>query len=300
MKKEVLFAIIAGSILGLIIAFGIWKVNSALRLRSDQDNKTSQTSPPPKEEFGITLANVDNLNVVGVSPFTLKGITKPEVWLITSTQEKDYLTTSDKKGEFAQEVNFLGGINSLVFTAIEKDGKTAVTKLSLVYSTQLEAEEPTQITPKAVVGVVTDISESSIQLKDEKGEIKQISSENPDQITVVRSEKTGKEMALKDIAIGDYLVAMGYLSKNGNGGVLLAKRILITQPVSPIPVEITMGAIEKITPKDITVKGNTYAIKKDTKIKLSDLEEGQNIILVSLKKDDIPTIRTVFQLPNSD
>ena len=72
---------------------------------------------------------------------------------------------------------------------------------------------------------VTDISENTLQIKSSGGEIEQISVSAD--TSALAMGNTNKEVKVADVAIGDYIVAMGFM--NGNG-VLDTKRILITSP----------------------------------------------------------------------
>ncbi len=69
--------------------------------------------------------------------------------------------------------------------------------------------------PKAYMGTVTDISETTLQLKNTKGEIKQTS--------------VNEEVKFSDVAIGDFVIAMGFVNSNS---VLDTRRILVTSSPS--------------------------------------------------------------------
>lgn len=83
--------------------------------------------------------------------------------------------------------------------------------------------------PKAYMGTVTDISETTLQLKNMKGEIKQISVK--EDVSVVNIISTSKEVKFSDVAIGDFVIAMGFVNTNS---VLDTRRILVTSsPTAP-------------------------------------------------------------------
>ena len=133
MRKEVLFAILAGATLGLIIAFGVWRANIAL---SPKNPGQSQATPTPKPEFAISLASPSDLDVFSENPVSLSGITKANAFVAVSTEEEDYLTQADTKGSFEVSVELIGGVNQIVITAFDEKGSEVTQKLLLVYSSE--------------------------------------------------------------------------------------------------------------------------------------------------------------------
>lgn len=246
MRKEVLFAILAGATLGLIIAFGVYRANLAL---SPKEKGQAEASPTPKPEFAITLAEPADLDVFTENPVSVSGITKAGAYVAISAEEDDYFVQADTKGAFEIEIELIGGVNEIIITAFDEKGSEVTQKLFLVYSTEFEKYLPSQEqdgaeatdsvrekveqkvskalnSPKAQLGTVTDISESTLQIKTAGGEIKQLSVTN--ETSVIKTGTISREVKITDVAIGDHIVAMGFA--NGNG-VLNTKRILITPPI---------------------------------------------------------------------
>jgi hypothetical protein len=256
----------------------------------------------------------------------MTGLTKPGAWVIVTAAEHDYLIVADNKGAFSQEVSLIGGVNQILVSSIDKNGVWGEQKLTIVYSTEFaqpDAEE-TEVTqssdsirqkvqekvdqalnsPTAYMGTVTDISEGSIQLKSADDSIAQISSkETP---TVIKDGTSPKTVKLTDIAIGDYIVAMGY--RNGNH-VLTAKRILISSQPGEIGKKVFYGNIASVAKAglsletkqgDVELAAPSTAIiykvagDKFTKIKLATLEEGNLVIAVSDTSANKNSARTVF------
>jgi hypothetical protein len=164
--------------------------------------------------------------------------------------------------------------------------------------------------PKAYIGVVTDIADSTIQIKTNESEIKQISVADT-AITVVNIKGSGnKQVKLTDIAIGDFIVAMGYINSSS---VLGAQRVLITDPVTESKVNSYFDKVSGVTKKDLTVQSvknateavvtpgkNTglfaYSDAKLTKIKLSDFKTSDLVILVQDESGDSPEVRSIFDI----
>ncbi|HJX59502.1 hypothetical protein A2V61_03035 [Candidatus Woesebacteria bacterium RBG_19FT_COMBO_47_8] len=327
MRKELLFAIVAGGLFGLVIAFGIWRINSAL---SPRKGTSSQTESEKPSDASISIAKPSQNDVVGTSPVAISGVTKPNARVVVSGEGKDYFTLADAKGAFSQEVALIGGINELVVIAFDEKGVAGSVSVNIIYSTEFakpqSTPEPTTEastdsirqkvqekvnealnSPTAYLGTVTDIAESSIQLKSASGEIQQVGTENSP--TVIKDGKTPKAVKLTDIAIGDYIIAMGY--KNGNH-VISAQRILITTPASPSNRTAIEGAITDTGKNSLsietlgkeslsaTVDANTivYRLEQDkfTKIKFSSLGEGNLIVVAGVGPQGKLLARTIFYL----
>ena len=327
MRKELLFAIVAGGLFGLVIAFGIWRINSALSPRKDASSQTESKGP---SDASISIAKPSQNDVVGTSPVEVSGITKPNARVVVPGEGKDYFTLADSKGAFAQDVALVGGLNEIVVIAFDEKGSAGSVSLNIIYSTEFAkpktTPEPTTEassdsirkkvqekvnealnSPTAYLGTVTDIAESSIQLKSASGEIQQVGTQ--DIPTVIKDGKTAKTVKLTDIAIGDYIIAMGY--KSGNQ-VINAQRILITSPASPSKRTAIEGSItdtgktslsiETLGKESLsaTVDANTivYRLEQDrfTKIKFTSLGEGNLIVAAGVSPQGKLLARTIFYL----
>ena len=139
MRKEIFFAILAGSLFGLIIAFGIWKANSSMK----SNGSTSETlpseessSPTPQPQIGLTLAKPEDADVVTESPITVSGATKPNAWVTISAESKDYVIKADINGGFQQLVDLIGGANEIVITSFDESGNSNTQNLIVVLSSE--------------------------------------------------------------------------------------------------------------------------------------------------------------------
>lgn len=137
MRKEILFAILAGITFGLIIAFGVWRANVALRPNEANTTESDNTSETVQADFGITVAKPQDYQVVTTPSTILSGITKPNVWVIASTEEEDYTAKTNGDGEFEIEIDVVGGVNEIIITAFDNDGSETEKRLILVYSSEL-------------------------------------------------------------------------------------------------------------------------------------------------------------------
>ncbi len=137
MRKEILFAILAGITFGLIIAFGVWRANVALRPDGASTTAPEDASETTRDDFGITVAKPQDYQVITTPSTILTGISKPNVWIVVSAEEEDYVAKTDESGEFEIEVDVIGGVNEVIITAFDTNGAEAQEKLTLVYSSEL-------------------------------------------------------------------------------------------------------------------------------------------------------------------
>lgn len=288
MRKEVIFAIVAGISIGLVIAFGAWKVAQSFK-RPPVVTDTKK-SPPPAINAAITLDDILNYDIIQSLPLTIKGLSKPQSEIVLITQEDDYYIKSDNQGEFSLNIDLPAALSEI---------KINDQKIKLIYSTEFEAEETGNLKKTAYVGTITDISSGTIQIKADAGEIKQMSYN--DETVFVNSLKKNTEVKSADLAIGDYIVAMGLV--NGNK-VLSSKRILITGPILENNYQVISGNIESVSKSKIILtrpNAETFEItmpKTWNGPDLSDLSAGQRIITVGLMKDETYSLRTIFTTEN--
>jgi hypothetical protein len=342
MRKEVLWAVIAGIILGLVVAFGVYRINSTISGNKSRNNiDLSTPTPPPgtSGEFKIVLDKPAENDVVTQNLVTVSGLTKPSSWVTFSGESGDYTIQSDASGAFAQDVDLIPGINQIKVTAFETSGGKSATEVLVVYSSSFQvktvptgspnsnasgtadirqkvAEDVanTLNRPKAYIGTVTDITDSTIQIKTTESQIEQISV-SADKTSVVNSTgTTSKTVKITDIAIGDFIVAMGYVDGNS---VLAAQRILITDLIAKPKIDVFEAKVTSATKKALTVnkladnspdtvqpgtKTDIEAVKngKSVSTKFGSIVAGGTIIYVVITDDKgVGSVRSIFQVASS-
>lgn len=297
MRKEIIYAILAGILFGLVVAFGVWRANSNIKSISKINNNgvvetdNTSTSPYPTistpSQIGITLAKPESYSVTNKNSVSVNGLTSPESHMAISGETNDYIIKSDIDGAFNQEVELVPGVNEIIATAFNPNGEYVTGKVVIIYSSEFiipstetkmspnpetsgsstdssirqkvqEKVELALLFPKAYLGIITDISSGTIQInklnldkKDNSGkEIKQISI--PTSVTFTKMQKgESKNIKISDVAIGDYIVAMGFINNNQ---VLEAQRILVTDPLEPTGRIARLGTVTSITKTKFKMK----------------------------------------------
>lgn len=315
MRKEVWFAVIGGIALGLIIGFGVYRINFAFKKGSPT---SSSPTPTSNNQAGLTIAKPNYDDVITSLPQTVSGIASKDSWIVISSNSNDYIAKADEKGVFEKDIDLAGGVNQIIVSSVTQDKNISSQELRLIYSTQLQTPAPNSQTtssesgvreivlkkvedilnsPKAYLGTVTDIAEKTIQLKTDSGTIEQVSAADVE-LTVIKQNPTAKEVKLTDIAIGDYIVAMGY--RNGNH-VLNAKRILITQPQAAPQIKIYYGKIKSISKKEIIVNENDKAaLVATTKLSSKKIKAEDTVITIGTIVKNVFTARTIFLVESSE
>lgn len=153
MRKEVLFAVISGIVFGIIVAFGISRANSALKSKPTTTSAPTPAapSPAPSGAFELSLVKPEEGDVLTESPTIASGVTAPSSWVVVSAAEEDYITRANESGAFSQEVNLVGGINRLTFTALDENAKSATKSLTVVFSSEFAKD----------AGLASDATESA-------------------------------------------------------------------------------------------------------------------------------------------
>jgi len=141
MRKEVIVAIILGFALGLVITFGIWKANKALKTENTDETvfttkeETTTEPTPTVSAFSLEIISPSDDGLSNEEKITLTGKTQSgSVVTVISEKDEEVLET-DSAGNFETEVTLVSGVNEIEVTAFSPEGEETVKKLSVVYST---------------------------------------------------------------------------------------------------------------------------------------------------------------------
>ena len=294
MRKELLVAIFAGTLFGVIGAFGIWRTNHNLDAQEvsviPSVTKTESITPTvtslQKGPIQPHILTPEDGDVVFTNSISIAGKSFPNTWATLSSESEDTIFKINADGSFQQTVNVSPGIHAIVFTSFDQDTPKEQ-NIFVVNSSLFTLQNGEKA--KAYMGIVTNKTESSLQVKDPKGTILLVSV-NPKSVSISRITDTAtKDATYADIGIGDAIAALGIV---GASDVLDAKRILITAIPTSTKRKTLMGKIATATRKEVTFTGKDgteYSLaptksliitKGDTleKIVFSDLEIGQKII----------------------
>ncbi|KKS77698.1 MAG: hypothetical protein UV74_C0013G0116 [Candidatus Woesebacteria bacterium GW2011_GWB1_43_14] len=261
------------------------------------DRKPDQNEPPPSDRksppkqntgFFLEISEPANQAVIPATSVSVEGYTSPNALITITTNDESSLTLSDTEGRYRSEAELSGGVNQIEVTGFDNSGKSLSKSLLLVHSTYLKNGEH----GISLIGTVTDLSESTIQIKTLSGEIEQISV-NKDETTYANIMKSSREIEFTDLALGDFIVAIG--KSNGND-IIEAQRILVTTALSESTIRAVWGEVKTYNTKEFIIKdigGNDWSIDAKggvevtklvedefKKAKLTSLKEGDTIIVI--------------------
>lgn len=134
MRKEIIFAIIAGIVFGLVLALGVWRANSAIDESSTPTKDVSVKIDETPIDGDLTISSPDNNDVFSDTPILFKGITSPNTWVAISAEKTQHTVLSDNVGEFESEVELEVGLNRILVTSFIIDQTPHEQVISVVYS----------------------------------------------------------------------------------------------------------------------------------------------------------------------
>jgi len=136
-RKEVLIAIIIGFGLGLVITFGIWTANKALREVAPEETLAPEATPTPTPTaaFSLNLTSPEDNSISEEETIEVSGTTAPGAIVVILYQEGEKILEADSEGKFSTEITLAGGPNEIMISAYDQEGNEAEKTLTVVYST---------------------------------------------------------------------------------------------------------------------------------------------------------------------
>jgi len=142
MRKEVIFAIVGGMVLGLVVIGGLWWANRT----ASEENLTAPsptaaglsptlTPSAPTSSLLLKIESPEDESIVEEEKVVLKGETAPGSVVVVIYPEGENIVEADEGGNFETEITLVGGANEVKITAYDKEGNQTEKNLTLVYST---------------------------------------------------------------------------------------------------------------------------------------------------------------------
>jgi len=137
MRKEVLIAIIIGFGLGLVITFGIWTANKALKETAPTTTPTEEVevTPTPIPTLELVITSPENNTISEEEIIEISGQAVPKAIIAITYPEGEKLFEADEDGSFSTEISLVGGDNLIEISAFNEEGDEATKTLTVVYST---------------------------------------------------------------------------------------------------------------------------------------------------------------------
>ncbi|MDO8599895.1 MAG: hypothetical protein Q7R44_00585, partial [bacterium] len=137
-------------------------------------------------------------------------------------------------------ISFL--VSPSVFAQDSTPSGSTSTSSSSIRDKVREAIENLTNKPRAVLGNLEQISDTTLQIKDDDGKLKQVATTIDTKYAKI--SKAGKKTEIKftDLALGDFVAALGF--KNGND-ILEAKRVIIYEEKPTLGREAVFGDVQE-------------------------------------------------------
>ncbi|CAN5321556.1 hypothetical protein BH10PAT1_BH10PAT1_6640 [soil metagenome] len=306
MRKEVFFAIVAGGAFGLLIAFAAWKLNSSAKPKLDTETLQTSASPTPiantsTGDFKIILSKPNSMAVFTDTPSEISGVTDPKSWVVVSGIDGDTIVKASDSGSFSANIDLEGGANQINVTAFNSNWNEADANLLLIFSSQFQKDETSSTEPISYLGTITDITDSIIQIKNSDGDIQQISA-GKDAVFIDTRSNASKVIKSTDVAIGDYLIAMGY---KGNNNILNSSRIIISDAITKPTRKIIYGTVtddsgynkfemkNDKTKETVTITPATGIAVNGDEVSFGNIKNNEKVIVIGEEKDGNISARTI-------
>jgi hypothetical protein len=138
MRKEIVFALLSGSILGIVLAFGVIRARSAVDTVSFTEEILQEVGSVKTEfnnDVGLTITTPKEADVLTTPNTAVTGYTINNSVVTITTEEDDYIFLSDEEGNFEHTINLKSGVNTIMVNSFS-DSKVYEANFMVVYSSE--------------------------------------------------------------------------------------------------------------------------------------------------------------------
>lgn len=268
MKLEIIIALVLGLILGLGGMMGIVLITKSVKTHKAE--VVVQSPTPQANKTNVFKVDSPLINTVsGKNTLLIKGTTPNSDSIILSGMSNDTFV-KNTNNTFEGEVSLDKGINKIRVTNL-----TSLQTINLtVLNISLVPDNKTY-----TQGVVTDITEENIQIRQDNGSIGQIKITKDSKAATISKET--KAIDMKDVAIGDVVIAV--LEDDEN---MTATNIVVNNGETQFPdAKVVSGTFDNFDKTTVTLSTGD---EKNTVI------YGRSTKLVSINEDGSIRARTRF------
>ena len=144
MRKEIIFAVVLGIILGGIILYGLRLANEATKDLtqslstptpiSENGNPPSQITPTPNPDNTIIITSPQNNFVSNENKITITGSAPKNTNLTIISEKAETIIETDENGKFNQEITLVGGENEITISGVINN-EIKSTTITIIYTT---------------------------------------------------------------------------------------------------------------------------------------------------------------------
>jgi len=140
MRKEVIFALILGSMLGGVILYGINLANKSASLNPQPTTETTSPQTPqvtPSITPDLTIITPQDHAVVFESKLPIKGSSRPGSTIVIVSDEDEEIIDTDNNGSFDATIELLGGENNILISSYLSNTPIASASLQIIYTSNV-------------------------------------------------------------------------------------------------------------------------------------------------------------------
>lgn len=139
MRKEVIIAVLLGLSLGLVVTFGVYTANQAVKeKKTEQTIEIVQTSASPSPKISLTIDSPENNLVVNKNKIEVSGRATNQAVIAVFSEESEVFTQADDEGFFSATFPLVKGSNKITVKSIDSEDQQEERKLMIVYTTALK------------------------------------------------------------------------------------------------------------------------------------------------------------------
>ena len=140
MKKELFLSILIGFGLGVLIMFGVYTANRALkeagRIQSPVvEPEATQSATPESSLQTLTIVSPLDQAIIKEAKTALSGVTSPGSWVVILPEKGEKAVLADSEGSFEAEITLIGGENEIEIISVAENGERVNKTITVVYST---------------------------------------------------------------------------------------------------------------------------------------------------------------------
>lgn len=140
MKKEVVFAVLIGLIMGLIITYGVYRVQTSFKKGTTEVLGTPSPTPDSDSASIISLHSPEDGIVQSESTTTVTGTTIANAFIVVFVNNAEIITTADETGNFSVAIDLEPGPNVIKVHVVDESGNTYIQERLVVVSDLLDQD----------------------------------------------------------------------------------------------------------------------------------------------------------------
>jgi len=135
MQKEVFLAIFIGFVIGLLVTFGVWQANKAIKTTTAPTPTPTVQEVPEITKPILNILTPANEYLSKEPKITLKGSYAPDSQIVVIFEKGEKILKAEKDGNFETEIDLVLGENLIEVYGFTKEGEEAKQTLTIVHST---------------------------------------------------------------------------------------------------------------------------------------------------------------------